>query len=86
MNSPVKTITVKDILLSRDFLQGYRDAGYGFPFYEHYDRLSSPGQWLYERGRQFYFAAGPMRILHKDGVTSIAASAYKNLRNNKTIV
>jgi hypothetical protein len=86
MNAPVKTITVKDILLSREFLQGYRDAGYGFPFYKHYDKLSRPGQWLYERGRQFYFAAGPIRIFNKDGVTSIALSSYVKLRSNKSIV
>ena len=79
-------VTLKSVMSHPVFLQGVKDAMNGFGFYERYDAMPTSDQWSYERGRQFYFAAGKMRIKQGRGISFDAVQTYKALRADNTIL
>ena len=81
-----KRVSLKSVMSHPVFLQGFHDAMNGVGFYEHYDSIPENKQWNYERGRQFYFAAGKMRIKQGRGVSRDALKTYQTLRADKSIL
>ena len=81
-----KRTPIKKVLARTEFVQGYKDAMTGVGFYEKYEQMTSSEQWTYERGRQFFFAAGPMRIRQGRGVTREAIQMYRDLRNENVVL
>jgi hypothetical protein len=77
---PTKAIPLKKILVRPAFQLGMKDAEAGRGFNEKYESFTTGDQWTYERGRQFYFTAGRMRIRQGKGVSRQAIAAYKELR------
>lgn len=81
-----KRVSLRKVMSQPAFLQGVKDAMSGVGFYERYETMPTSDQWSYERGRQFYFAAGKMRIMQGRGVSRDAVETYKSLRADKSIL
>ena len=81
-----KRVNIRKVMSRPAFLPGVKDAMNGFGFYERYDAMPTSDQWSYERGRQFYFAAGKMRIKQGRGISFDAVQTYKALRADNTIL
>ena len=81
-----KRVNIRKVMSHPVFLQGVKDAMNGVGFYERYDTLPENHQWSYERGRQFYFAVGKMRIKQGRGISFDAVQTYKALRADNTIL
>ena len=78
---PTKAIPMKKLLALPSFLMGMKDAESGVGFNAIYESWSIIDQWTYERGRQFYFTAGKIRVRQGKGVSRQAIAAYKELRS-----
>jgi hypothetical protein len=83
---PTKIISAKTLMSRPIFQRGYTEAMYGTKFAADYDDWPASLQWTYERGRQFYFAAGRVRLKQGRGVSSQAIEAYRTLRNENVIL
>jgi len=81
-----KRVNVKSVIGHPVFLQGFHDAMNGIGFYERYETLPTNQQWSYERGRQFYFAAGKKRIKQGRGVSREAIKMFVELRTDNSIL
>ena len=78
--------SIKKVMSNPAFIQGYKDASNGVSFYENYDRIPNFQQFAYERGRQFFFAVGKMRIKQGAGISKEAQVAFISLFRQKAII
>jgi hypothetical protein len=76
----------KKVLAHPIFNEGYKDAMKGVNFYEKYERLADHQKFSYERGRQFFFSVGKMRIRQGRGATKEAIQVFKYLFQQKIIL
>jgi len=78
-----KTVTIRRVLGSSDFVAGFTEARAGKPF--DYDRQHKVDCWFYERGRQLALIYNGAL---KDGraVTTSAIRAYVAARNAGVII
>ena len=81
-----KRVNLKSVIGNAFFLKGFQDAMNGIGLYEKYDSIPLNKQFNYERGRQFYFAAGKIRIKQGRGVSRDAVEIYKMLRANNYVL
>lgn len=78
--------TIAKVLAHPIFNEGYKDAMNGVSFYEKYEKIPEFNQFAYERGRNFFFAVGKMRIRQGRGATKEAIQMLNYLFQQKIIL
>lgn len=83
---PVKKTSTKKMMSRPAFQLGIKDAEAGRGFDEKYEKFSTTDQWTYERGRQFYFTVGKMRLKQGNGISRTALIAYNTAREMQAVL
>ena len=78
--------TIAKVLAHPVFNEGYKDAMNGVSFYEKYEKIPEFQQFAYERGRNFFFAVGKMRIRQGRGTTKEAIQIFNRLFQQRAIL
>lgn len=81
--SSFKVVSVRSVMSSRDFVDGFNEARNGKPF--DYERESSRDSWFYERGRQLALVYDG-RLKEGRYLIDEAVSAYITARKSGVII
>ena len=81
-----KTTIGNKVLAHPIFNEGYKDAMNGVSFYEKYEKIPAFNQVAYERGRNFFFSVGKMRIKQGAGASKEAIQMFNHLFKQKIIL